>query len=43
MLVVYASELAAAIGLNKYRPVAEVATQVFARMDKHLYEAALKR
>ena len=43
MLIIHASELAACIGLNKYRPVAEAAVTVYKRMDPEGYYAALAR
>ncbi len=43
MLVVHASELAASVGMHRYRPVAEVAIQLFARMNPSTYEAAMTR
>lgn len=43
MLVVHASELAACVGLNRYRPVADAAIVLFSRMNPSVYEAAMAR
>lgn len=43
MIVVYASELAACIGLNRYKPIHEAAVSVFQRSFPLRYENALKR
>ena len=43
MIVIYASELAACIGMNKYRPVSQVARKVWCRSDPEGYMKALLR
>jgi len=43
MISIYASELAACIGMNKYRPVQDVAKKVWSRVDPISYKKALER
>lgn len=43
MLVVHASELAASVDMHRYRPVAEVAVDLFARKNPIAYAAAMTR
>jgi len=43
MIAVYASELAACIGMNRYRPVSEAARKVWCRCDPEGYRRALLR
>lgn len=42
-VIIYASELAACIGLNKYRPVEDVARKIYSRTDPEGYRKALLR
>ncbi len=43
MLVVHASELAASVGMHRYRPLADVAVDLFSRMNPSVYEIAMTR
>lgn len=43
MIVIYASELAACVGMNRYRPVSDVARKIWCRSDPEGYRKALLR
>ncbi len=43
MITVFASELSGCVGLNKYKPIEEMALQIWNRVDPDSYKTALNR